>query len=923
MHAVKRAHTDVPERRAESSGFQYTLPGHLQGTQPRMRNLKGARFLAEPPFQTLRARAFLTSPSSRDRDRRAPAAALAPALMVRPHDHKAAAGALSGVFGRGKGSTNRVSALLAIAGIYTLLRLLFTLYASTGTQRITLSTGDVLPTFAADVIRGMEDEPFTLFAPSESAMRGVTAAIDRARSTSAKEATRLKRLVVLSHVIADRRVSASDVRKGKTLSLTSLAGMPVKIAKAANGALTVETATATVVDVALGQGVVHLVDAVVLPAALKESLEEAGIELADDGEDVGPGINSGADEDAEDGGDDADSSDSDEAESADDDSNDATEDKVPSESGDEDGSARANVPSSGGNDMVADVSELERKRLEEERDTLRYEKEKQSLESLSALLKGKQRERVKRRRDEEENEDEEEEDPKAGEEDDVVGAKKTSPNAGEDENEQEDEDEEADNKDLVKVKDGVSTSERNAAAQEKCFFHGQRSSDGSKCTCSTLYSGKFCNEISPGVRWPTLTTPYKFTYVISQARLANEAKALSLGNAQVSLKMETPAEIVYLVEELTARTYGTLYQHVPASDPFIGVLHDTCALVGNSGSLMKHNYGDEIDEHNVVMRFNLAPTVGYEKHVGTKTTLRVSEMEYFPYRESSETILALIASEKLLETFMEYRTMAPLTDKSYVLSPEFIEYVSKSLGRGSIPSVGTMGLFFMLHTCRKVDVYGFHMSERHGARYHYFNKDLVDSIRLASSRNFGYDLSAALNRGGVINLVEPCLQECQVSLAKCAQCQGVSVPQLFRQQEFSPEQESLTAEHMARWHEQQDWRTRLRPQAQLQLVPDNANARSSRMSRRERARQRQIPKSVTDEGLLTLGWQYLISTGRVEELTTDGLAKYFEYHNLPLPETKLERIVELYKHFSQESRKGQIGGEEEEGGDERRRRRFT
>ena len=144
MHAVKRAHTDVPERRAESSGFQYTLPGHLQGTQPRMRNLKGARFLAEPPFQTLRARAFLTSPSSRDRDRRAPAAALAPALMVRPHDHKAAAGALSGVFGRGKGSTNRVSALLAIAGIYTLLRLLFTLYASTGTQRITLSTGDVL-----------------------------------------------------------------------------------------------------------------------------------------------------------------------------------------------------------------------------------------------------------------------------------------------------------------------------------------------------------------------------------------------------------------------------------------------------------------------------------------------------------------------------------------------------------------------------------------------------------------------------------------------------------------------------------------------------------------------------------------------------------------------------------------------------------
>jgi hypothetical protein len=41
--------------------------------------------------------------------------------------------------------------------------------------------------------------------------------------------------------------------------------------------------------------------------------------------------------------------------------------------------------------------------------------------------------------------------------------------------------------------------------------------------------------------------------------------------------------------------------------------------VGNSGSLLEHELGAEIDAHEMVYRFNQAPTGGFAKHVGKRT----------------------------------------------------------------------------------------------------------------------------------------------------------------------------------------------------------------------------------------------------------------------------------------------------------------
>jgi len=58
-----------------------------------------------------------------------------------------------------------------------------------------------------------------------------------------------------------------------------------------------------------------------------------------------------------------------------------------------------------------------------------------------------------------------------------------------------------------------------------------------------------------------------------------------------------------------------------------GVCHKTCAIVGNSGTMLSKIQGEEIDAHEAVMRINYPPTRRFEKQVGTKTTYDFSNRE--------------------------------------------------------------------------------------------------------------------------------------------------------------------------------------------------------------------------------------------------------------------------------------------------------
>lgn len=62
------------------------------------------------------------------------------------------------------------------------------------------------------------------------------------------------------------------------------------------------------------------------------------------------------------------------------------------------------------------------------------------------------------------------------------------------------------------------------------------------------------------------------------------------------------------------------------------------AVIFSSQKLLDKNYGSEIDNFSNVMRFNFAPTLGHENHVGSKTTHRILN-DKVRYKERNEKIL--------------------------------------------------------------------------------------------------------------------------------------------------------------------------------------------------------------------------------------------------------------------------------------------
>lgn len=63
--------------------------------------------------------------------------------------------------------------------------------------------------------------------------------------------------------------------------------------------------------------------------------------------------------------------------------------------------------------------------------------------------------------------------------------------------------------------------------------------------------------------------------------------------------------------------------YIPKRKLFENKHFNTCAIISSAGALKGSNLGKLIDSHDLVMRFNHAPTFGHEKDVGTKTTIRV------------------------------------------------------------------------------------------------------------------------------------------------------------------------------------------------------------------------------------------------------------------------------------------------------------
>ena len=184
--------------------------------------------------------------------------------------------------------------------------------------------------------------------------------------------------------------------------------------------------------------------------------------------------------------------------------------------------------------------------------------------------------------------------------------------------------------------------------------------------------------------------------------------------------------------------------------------YNDCGVVSSAGALLHSGLGKKIDSNDFVIRFNNAPSKGYEEDVGTKTSLRIvnsqvvgnPEFGFLDNRNTKELytktpILVWDPSSynaslrewytspdfPFFETYFKTRLMRPdaevhLLDPSSLWSIwDWLQLLhGNSLLLPNPPSSGFLGLILAVLHCVKVHVYEFVPSMRLTKRCHYYDE---------------------------------------------------------------------------------------------------------------------------------------------------------------------------------------------------------
>ncbi|CAG7868314.1 unnamed protein product [Brassica rapa] len=180
--------------------------------------------------------------------------------------------------------------------------------------------------------------------------------------------------------------------------------------------------------------------------------------------------------------------------------------------------------------------------------------------------------------------------------------------------------------------------------------------------------------------------------------------------------------------------------------------YSSCAVVGNSGTLLNSQYGDVIDKHEIVIRLNNAKTQRFENKVGSKTSVsfinsnilhqcaRRERCNCHPYGDSVPIVMYICQPIHLLDyTVCKPSHKAPLviTDPRFdVLCARIVKYYSvkkfleekrdEGFGdwskghEGSLfhYSSGMQAVMLAVGVCERVSVFGFGKSNLTKHHYH-------------------------------------------------------------------------------------------------------------------------------------------------------------------------------------------------------------
>ncbi|XP_018410299.1 PREDICTED: beta-galactoside alpha-2,6-sialyltransferase 1 [Nanorana parkeri] len=203
-----------------------------------------------------------------------------------------------------------------------------------------------------------------------------------------------------------------------------------------------------------------------------------------------------------------------------------------------------------------------------------------------------------------------------------------------------------------------------------------------------------------------------------------------------------------------------------------------CAVVTSAGSMRFSKLGQEIDSHEAVLRFNKAPTKGFEIDVGSKTTIRLmnSQIVALPsytflddpiYKSGILIMWDPAAYEqnvyqwykkpefKFFERYSKYRKQNP-NQPFYILNPKnswqlwnIIQENSPENIQPNPPSSGSLGILLMMNLCDEVNVYEFLPSTRQSDLCYYYDRYNDRACTVGGYHPLMYEknLVMKLNRG--------------------------------------------------------------------------------------------------------------------------------------------------------------------------------
>ncbi|XP_058045318.1 beta-galactoside alpha-2,6-sialyltransferase 1 isoform X1 [Ahaetulla prasina] len=203
-----------------------------------------------------------------------------------------------------------------------------------------------------------------------------------------------------------------------------------------------------------------------------------------------------------------------------------------------------------------------------------------------------------------------------------------------------------------------------------------------------------------------------------------------------------------------------------------------CAVVSSAGSIKHSHLGAEIDNHDAVLRFNGAPTKGFQVDVGEKTTIRlvnsqlitVEEKKFVSDVQFSFGIIILWdpapyhasiyewfqkPDYHFFESYKHYRKRHP-NQPFYILNPymqwqlwDILQENSPEDIQPNPPSSGMLGIVLMMHFCDEVNVYEFLPSKRQTDICHYYQDTFDQACTLGAyhPQLFEKNMVKHLNQG--------------------------------------------------------------------------------------------------------------------------------------------------------------------------------